>query len=361
MSISDPRIKKQAEILIDHSLKVKKGERVVVIGDYTAKPLMLEIYKTLINKGALDVKLRYDSYEIAEIFYKYATNEQLIYFPQIDLDEMKYFDCYLRIVSSVNTRGLTNVDAEKISRRSKILKPISDFRVEKMRWCVTRFPTEAQAQEADMSLSDYEDFVFTAINKVNWKKKFREQEKLRKLLDKTKKVRLVAADTDLILKITGRRAENGGGEFNMPDGEVFTSVVEDSPEGIISYSYPAIYLGREFNDVRLEFKKGKVVSASASKNEKDLYKILDMDKGARYIGELGIGNNFQINKFTKDILFDEKIGGSIHIALGKGYKETLSKNESALHWDMIKDLRFGGQIWFDDKLVQKDGKWVIRI
>ena len=358
MSIYDPRIKKQAEILVDYSLKVKKGEKVLVIGDFTAKPLMLEIYKTLIKKEVSDVKLRYDSYEYAEIYYKYATNEQLNYFPEIDLTEMKYFDCYLRIASSVNTRGLTNVDTAKISRRSKILKPISDLRVEKTRWCINRFPT---AQEADMSLTEYEDFVFNAVNNVDWKKKFKEQEKLRKLLDKTKKIRLVSADTDLRLRIAGRHAENGGGEFNMPDGEVFTSVVEDSPEGIISFSYPAIYLGREFNDVRLEFKKGKVVSASASKNEKDLNKILDMDKGARYVGELGIGNNFQINKFTKDILFDEKIGGSIHIALGKGYKETLSKNESALHWDMIKDLRFGGQIHFDDKLVQKNGKWVIGI
>jgi aminopeptidase len=361
MSLSDSRVKKQAEILVDYSLKVKKGEKVIIIGDFLAKPLMLEIYKTLIKKGASDVKLRYDSYEIAERYYKYATIEQLNYFPQIDLEEMKYFDCYLRIESSVNTRGLTNVDTEKISRRANILKPISDFRIEKIRWCVTRFPTEAQAQEADMSLSDYEDFVFDAINKVDWKKKYKKQETLRKILDKTKEVRLIAADTDLRLRITGRSAENGGGEFNMPDGEVFTSVIEDSPEGIISYSYPAIYLGREFNDVRLEFKKGKVVKATASKNEEDLNKILDMDRGARYIGELGIGNNFQIKKFTKDILFDEKIGGSIHIALGKGYKETLSKNKSALHWDMIKDLRFGGQIWFDNKLVQKDGKWKIGI
>src|SRR4030043_984992 len=150
MSIYDPRIKKQAEILVDYSLKVKKGEKVLVIGDFKAKPLMLEIYKTLSKKEVSDVKLRYDSYEYAEIYYKYATNEQLNYFPTIDFTEMKYFDCYLRIASSINTRGLANIDANKISLRSKILKPISDYRVEKMRWCITRFPTDAQAQEADM-------------------------------------------------------------------------------------------------------------------------------------------------------------------------------------------------------------------
>jgi aminopeptidase len=147
----------------------------------------------------------------------------------------------------------------------------------------------------------------------------------------------------------------------MPDGEVFTSVVENKADGFITYTYPALYMGREFHKVRLEFKKGKVVRATADKNEPDLNKILDMDKGSRFLGELGIGNNFRIAKFTKDILFDEKIGGSIHLALGKGYKETDSKNESGLHWDMIKDLRLGGELWFDDKVVQKNGKWLIKL
>ena len=172
------------------------------------------------------------------------------------------------------------------------------------------------------------------------------------------------------MTISGRKSENGDGRFNMPDGEVFTSVVENSTSGFITYTYPAIYLGMEFHNLKLEFAGGKVIKASADKGQADLNKILDMDSGAKRIGELGIGNNFQITKFTKDILFDEKIGGSIHLALGKGYKETGSKNESALHWDMIKDLRKtasdkslasqGGELWFDDKLVQKDGKWLIK-
>ena len=147
----------------------------------------------------------------------------------------------------------------------------------------------------------------------------------------------------------------------MPDGEVFTSAVENSVNGFICYTYPALYLGKEFHNVRLEFKDGKVVTATAEKNEEALNKILDVDKGGRFIGELGIGNNFAISRFTKDILFDEKIGGSIHIALGAGYEETGSKNKSALHWDMIKDLREGGELWFDDKLVQKNGRWLIKL
>jgi aminopeptidase len=212
-----------------------------------------------------------------------------------------------------------------------------------------------------MSLSDYEDFMFKVINDVDWKKLFKQQEKLRKLIDKTKKVQIKGPGTDLVLSIAGRKAVNSAGKNNMPSGEVFTSVVENSANGFISYSYPALYFGREFHDVYLEFKNGKVVKAKASKGEKDLNKILDMDRGARFIGELGIGNNDKIKKFTKDILFDEKIGGTVHIALGKGYKETLTRNKSTLHWDMIKDLRQGGELWFDDKLVQKNGKWLIKL
>ncbi len=216
-----------------------------------------------------------------------------------------------------------------------------------------------------MSLNEYEDFVFNGVCSVDWKKLAQKQEKIKKLVDKAKKVRIIAPDTDLTFSVQGRKAVCGNGEFNMPDGEVFTSVVENSTEGYISYSFPAIYMGREFNNVRVEFKKGRAVKVTADKNEKDLNKILDMDKGSRIIGEFGIGNNFQITRFTKDILFDEKIGGTIHLAFGRGYAETLSKNKSALHWDMICDLRkdlpaqVGGELWFDKKLVQKNGKWLI--
>lgn len=358
MSLVDPRVTKQAEVLVDHSCKVKRGDNVIVFADFEAKPLVIELYKLLIKRGANEIKLHTGSYELSEIYYKNATTSQLKHFPQIAMDEMKSIDCWIGVRSSTNTRGLTNIDAKKITERSKITRLITDWRVEKTRWVLTNFPTNAQAQEADMSLGDYEDFVFSAVNKVDWKKQFKQQEKLRKLVDRTNEVHIVAAGTDLKMSIAGRTAENCAGEHNMPDGEVFTSVVENSANGHIAYTYPALYLGREYHDIRIEFKSGKAVSATASKGEGDLNKILDMDKGARFIGELGFGNNYKIKRFTKDILFDEKIGGSIHIALGKGYKETGSKNISALHWDMIKDLRKGGEIMFDNKLIQKNGKWV---
>jgi aminopeptidase len=359
MALTDARIKKQARILVDYSLEVKPGENVAVISEFTAKPLVLEIYKLLVIRGANEIKLHFSDYEFTEAFYKLAKDVQIIHFPQSEMNETKAMDCYIRIGSPTNTRGLSGVDTEKVSQRAKVTRPILNWRVDKTRWVVTKFPTDAQAQEADMSLSEYEDFVFQAINGVDWHKKFKEQEKLRRRVDETSEVRIVGEGCDLRLGIVGRKAENAGGKFNMPDGEVFTSVVEKEANGYITFTYPALYLGREYGDVRLEFKGGKVIKATASKGERDLQKILNTDPGARIIGELGLGNNYNISRFTKDILFDEKIGGSIHLALGRGYKETLSKNESAIHWDMIKDLRQGGEIWFDDKLVQKNGKWLI--
>lgn len=359
MALIDPRVRKQAEVLVDYSTKVKKGDRVIVLADFEAKPLVLEIYRLCVKRGAKEIKMHISSYEFSEIYFKNASDYQLKAFPQMTMDEIKSTDVWIAIRSSSNTRGLSNVDATKVSLRSKAIRSITDYRIENTRWVGTNFPTNALAQEADMSLAEYEDFVFNAINKVDWKKLQKDQEKLRKLVDKTSTIRIVGLDTDLTLSIKGRKAINAGGENNMPDGEVFTSVVEDSANGHIRYTYPAVYMGREFHNLSLEFKKGKVIKASASKGESDLNKILDMDQGARFIGELGIGNNFKITRFTKGILFDEKIGGSIHIALGKGFKETLSKNKSALHWDMIKDLRKGGELWFDKRLVQKNGKWLI--
>lgn len=353
----DSRITKQAEVLVNYSLKFKKGEKCVVMGDFAARPLMQEIYRILIAKGALDVRLHFTSYELEEIYYKNATKEQLNTFPQLDFTEMQNMDCYIRIGSSTNTRGLSGIDAAKISQRMKSIRKLTDYRVEHTRWVVTSFPTEAKAQESDMSLAEYSDFVFKSINGVDWAKIFKEQERLKNLVNKTKIVRIVGKETDLALDITGRMAVNAGGEYNMPDGEVFTSPVENKTSGFITYTFPAIYMGKEFLNVRLEFKNGKVVRAVADKGQEDLNKILDMDSGSRTLGEFGIGNNYMIQKFTKDILFDEKIGGTIHLALGKGYKENGSKNESGLHWDMIKDLREDGELWFDGRLVQKNGKW----
>lgn len=355
----DTRLIKTANILVNYSTKVKKGDRVVIVADIAAKPLVLEVYKACLSAGASSVRVNWDCYELGEIFYREATPSQLDSFPTISNFEIKHTDCFIAIHAPTNLRALSEVDPAKIAARMKVTKSISDYRVEKTRWVITNYPTEALAQEADMSLSAYSDFVFSAVNQVDWKKLRGKQDIIRRRIDKTKVVRLLALGTDLTLNIAGRRAVNAAGEFNMPDGEVFTSVVENSAEGIITYSYPAIFMGREFEEVRLIFKKGRVIRTEAKKGVAALNKILDMDKGARRIGELGFGTNYQIKVFSKDILFDEKMGGTIHIALGRGYKETLSKNVSGLHWDMICDLRTKGEIRFDGKVVQKNGKWLI--
>lgn len=356
---TDPRITKQAEVIVNHSVKAKKKDRIIIVSEFAGKPLVKEIYRLLIQKGVSWVNYNFTDEDFKVIYYKYSSKGQRGIFPKVDYYNIKNCDCLIRIFAPSNVKALSGIDPLKISERMKTLKSINDWTVNKTRWVISLFPTNSLAQEAGMSLSDYEDFVFSSVNDVSWEALKEKQAKIKKLLDKTKLVKIVNKDTNLTFSIEGRKAESCYGEFNMPDGEVFTSVKENSVNGFITFSFPAIYLGREFENVRLEFKNGKVVKATSSKNEKDLNKILDTDRGARFIGEFGIGTNTKIQKFTKDILFDEKIGGTIHLALGRGFKETLSKNVSTIHWDMICDLRTGGALSFDDKLVQLGGKWKV--
>jgi len=355
--MTDPRVKKQAQILVTWSTAVRKGDVVRIVGDAAAKPLILEVYRQVLKREVEEIKVNVGFDELSEIYYQEATKRQIQKFPKLAFWEVKHCDVVISIHAPENTRNLTNVDPWKLSLRSKITKPLTDWIVEHTRWVVTLYPTPSLAQEAEMSLSEFEDFVWGAICKVDWQKLALRQKKLVRLLNRTKKVRIRAEETDLEMSILGRKAVSDEGKNNMPGGEVFTSVVEDSVEGKIAFSYPAIYKGREVEGVRLRFEKGKVVEAKARKGQKFLEETLQTDKGARYVGELGIGNNYQIKRFVKNILFDEKIGGTVHLALGRGYKETKSKNDSAIHWDMILDLRGGGELYFDEKLVQKNGIW----
>ncbi|CAG0963786.1 partial aminopeptidase, partial [Anaerolineae bacterium] len=256
-----------------------------------------------------------------------------------------------------NKKAMSNVDPRAVGIRSKVLSPISEEIVNRKRWILTNYPTHSLAQEADMSLEEYEDFLYGATN-IDWSKVKEKEMKLKGLLDKASSVRIVGKDTDLTLSIKGRKAIPCYGERNMPDGEVYLSPIESSAEGYIYYEMPAIYQGREVTGIRLRFRGGKVVEARADKNEDFLLAMLDTDKGARYLGELGVGVNYGIQKFTKDILFDEKIGGTVHLAVGRSYESAGGKNHSAVHWDMIKDLRAGGAIYLDGKAIQKNGKFL---
>lgn len=355
----DPRIRKQAELLVDYSTRVKAGDVVQIVGNDVAKPLILALYRRVLSKKPKEVIVHVGLEELGEIYLDDCEEEQLRKFPEIQDHEMKHTDVWIGIIASRNTRSLSETHPQKITIRQSVLRPILDHRVDHTRWVLTLFPTEALAQEADMSFAKYFDFAMDAIVGVDWKKIEKEQKKLKKIFEAGDKVRIVGEGTDLTLSIKGRTVISAHGESNMPDGEVFTSSIENSATGYIHYTYPIIYHGREVVGVRLWFEDGKVTKAKADKGEDFLHHMLDSDHGARFIGELGIGNNYHIDRFTKNILYDEKIGGSIHIALGRSYKDTGGKNVSSIHWDMIKDLRTQGELYLDGKLIQKKGKWLI--
>jgi len=357
--MTDPRIKRLADILVNYSIHVRRGDLIALNFEVNAKRLALECYKLILKKGAFPV-VNTSVPGFAYNYYKLASKEQLMRFPKLAMIEARMVNGSIGIGGSYNTRELTSVDPKKISLRKKVTKKISDIYLKKNNWVGCEFPTNALAQDAEMSLEEFEDFVYGSCLK-DWKKESKKQNKLKKMLDKGEHVRITAPDTDLTFSIKGRQGIKCDGKRNMPDGEVFIAPVETTVEGYIKYTYPAIYNGREVAGVYLEFRKGKVVKAKAEKGERLLKEMIKTDKGSCKIGEFGIGLNFGIKQFIKQILFDEKIGGTIHLALGLAFPEGGGKNKSAIHWDMIKDLRKGGAVYIDGKCIQKNGKFTFKL
>lgn len=355
-SMADPRVTKLASILVHHSVRVKKGELIVINSSSEAAPLALECYKLILKAGGIP-SVNFSMPRFAYTYYKYAKPHQLNCFPKVAKFEAENLKGMINIGAPFNTKEFSNIDPKKIVLRRRVTNPISEIILNK-KWVGCDYPTNALAQDADMSLEEFEDFLFNATN-IDWNKESKKQDKIKAVLDKGKRVRILADDTDLTFSIKGRTAIKCYGEHNMPDGEVFLAPVEKTTEGFIHYSFPVIYNGREVSGVTLKFKKGKVVDAKALKNEKFLKAMINTDKGSKYLGEFGIGMNPNITKFIKNILFDEKILGSVHLALGRAYKEGGGVNQSALHWDMIKDLRNGGRVYIDDKLMHKNGRWLV--
>jgi len=277
------------------------------------------------------------------------------------MDEIKKIQVYIGIGAPYNTRELSNIDPKKIALKQKTIKPITDYVVNgkpKIRRCSTEFPTSALAQDAEMSLEEFKDFLFSSTN-INWQKEKKHLLKINSLFEKGKQVKIIGEQTNLILSIKGKNSVADCGWENMPGGEVFMAPVRTSLNGYIKFTYPAIYMGREVSDIYLEFKNGKVINYNASKNKNVLKAVLNTDKNSPYIGELGIGCNPKITKFTKNLLFDEKQNFTIHLALGMAYKENGGGNDSAIHWDIVKDLRKNGKLILDNKIIQKNGKWLI--
>ena len=367
--MADPRIKNLAGLLVNYSVAIKPGDKVLINGCTLASPLLLEVYGAVLRAGGHPLMLA-SIPNIDDIMYRFASDEQLAFIPPPLMLGVETYDASISVSGTDNTKNLSNIDPAKVVARSHGRKEMLAVFMKRaatgaLRWVGTLFPTNAYAQDAEMSLADYEDFVYRACmpdpeNPVRYWREFSvRQQKIVDWLKGKKKIRLYSQETDLTLRIDNRLFISCDGHHNMPDGEVFTGPQENSMEGYVTFSYPAIYQGREVTGVRLTFREGKVVEAKAMKNEIFLQKILDTDDGARYVGEFAIGTNEGIQQFTREILFDEKIGGTFHMALGAGYPETGSRNQSSIHWDMICDLRTEGEIWVDDVLLHRNGRFVI--
>jgi aminopeptidase len=364
----DKRLSIYADILVRHSLGLRKNDLFVITGSYLAAPLIQEVFQQAVKIGAHPfTHIGIDG--LAEMYYKHSTTTQLKYVSPIDKFEIEHINARLVILSPENTRNMTNIDPKKQAISSAAHQEIQKIFLERaakkeLRWCVTQFPTQASAQDAEMSLAEYEDFIFNAghthaKNPINyWRNVYKEQEKIRKFLNTKKNLYVLAKDTDLRVSIARRKWINCAGTENFPDGEVFTGPIENSVEGVISYSFPGSHGGKEVNDIQLTFKKGTVVKATASKGEKFLQSMLAMDPGAKRLGEFAFGTNYGVKMYTKNTLFDEKIGGTIHLAVGAGFPETGSKNQSGLHWDMVCDLRKNGEVYADNELIYKNGRFL---
>jgi aminopeptidase len=365
----DPRVEKLAQVLVRYSLALQPGQLFRISAPAAAAPLVRELVKETLLAGAHPLT-RITLEGLDELLYKHGTDEQIRYLPELMRQEIEQMDATISVLASENTKALSGVEPQKVAARRQAMREIQARVMQRaaeqtLNWCVTLFPTQAAAQDADMSLSDYEDFVYTACKLgeadpvAAWVASRDEQQRIADFLGAARTIRLVAPETDLTYHTAGRSWVNCYGDKNFPDGEVFTGPEESKTEGHIRYSFPAVYMGREVSDVRLWFEGGKVVKASAGKGEELLHSLLDMDEGARRLGEVAFGTNYGIQRFSRNILFDEKIGGTVHLALGAGYPETGSTNHSALHWDMICDMREGGQAYADGRLFYKDGKFQI--
>jgi aminopeptidase len=350
----DNRVSELAKILVNYSTKVKEKDNILIQYQDYGRDLAIEIYKEVSSKGGSPIIVNAPS-EATRGYYELVSEKHLKVFPEHMMKLIEASDVIINIRSEENKKYLSNIDPKRISLRSLALKDIHDERLKK-RWCLTLYPTPGYAQDADMSLKDYEDFVYSAMIR-DWSKERNEMEILKRIMDKGDKVRIIGEETDLTMSIKGRTAVLSDGTHNIPGGEVFTAPLDDSANGRIFFDLPAMRYGMEVKDVRLQFEKGEIVDYSASKNENLLKAMIETDMGSNRLGELGIGTNKGIDRFTKNILFDEKISETIHLAIGFAYKECGGTNRSSIHWDFIKNMK-PGEILIDGKRIQKDGIFI---
>ena len=366
--MSDPRLERLAAVLIDYSVGAEAGQQITIEGPSVAAPLIREVYRRILAAGAHPLP-RIEIEGMLENLMHDGSDAQLDWVNPARRDDIEEVDGRVVIMASNNTRSLTSVDTSKEARLHRAREPQRNRYLERaakgeLSWVLTLFPTHAAAQDAGMSLTEFEDFVYAAgfLDRDDpvreWKRFGERLDGIVTFLSGVSELHVLAEDTDLRVGVGGRQWIGSRGLENFPDGETFTGPVETSVEGLIRFTYPAIFHGREVDDVRLRFEGGEVVEATASRGQDLLREMIAVDDGARRVGEFAFGLNDAVTSFTREILFDEKIGGTVHLALGTAYPETGSANRSALHWDLICDLRDGGEVYADGELAYRDGAFL---
>jgi aminopeptidase len=366
--VKDVRVSRLARLIVEYSLAVQPSQILRIDAPDVASPLVLELYRAALGADAFPYStMSVDG--LLEILLEEGSDDQLTHISPLQVHEIDTIDALATVWSETNTRSLTRVDPERHARFLKAQRQLSNRRWERisageLAWCGMLYPTNGHAQDADMSLGAYEDFVYSACHvdeddpAAHWRLVAASLRNQADELESVRQLRITGPDTDLVVGVEGRKWIAADGRYNMPDGEVFTSPTETETEGEIRYTFPAIYHGREVEDVRLRFEAGRVVAAEAARGNDYLQSLLDMDEGARVLGEVAFGLNYEIDRFTRNILFDEKIGGTMHLALGSAFPQAGGSNTSGLHWDMICDLRADGEVYADGELIWKAGRFV---
>lgn len=367
--MTDIRIQRMAQVLVCYSMGVKQGDRLAIQTSPLAAPLVREVVREALRAGAYPETF-ISVPGLREIMLKEGSDGQLSYVPPAFRMIIEEYETQLQIMADENTNNLSGVDPARIAFAQQAMRELAETYMRRtadksLRWSIALFPTDAHAQDANMSRSDFEDFVYGTcfLNDedpaARWQELSQKQERFVQWLKGKSTISVRGQDTELTLSIAGRDFMNDDGHYNLPGGEFFTSPVENSANGYIRYSFPASFNGRSVEDVRLRFENGVVVEAQAAQGQDYLEQMLSIDEGAKRLGEFAFGNNRNVDRCTKNILFDEKMGGTIHLALGNGFAEVGGQNHSALHWDMVCDLRQGSEIRVDGELFCKDGEFVI--
>jgi aminopeptidase len=367
--VSDIKLNRLANVLVNYSTRVKAGDWVHVNANWQAIPLVKEVVAYILKAGG-NPSVSLESSDLNEVFMAKAGDAQLQWMPPLDMHMIKNANVWIIIEAPENTRAMSGIDPSRQQMRNQAYAKWMEAYTKRsasgeLRWVMTNYPCQALAQDAEMSLADFENFVYqsTFADQVDpvqyWRDIHDEQERLISRLAGKKMISIRGPQADVTFSIAGRKFINSDGDQNMPSGEIFTSPEEASINGWVGFSYPAIYQGTVVEGIRLEFERGRIVKASAEKNEEFLIKMLDTDEGSRIVGEFGIGTNYGISRFTKNILYDEKMGGTFHLALGSGFGEAGGMNESSIHWDLISDATNETEMWVDGELFYKDGKFLV--